>query len=150
MLVNSLRAILRNMLSSKTPGLVSAFLTSTRARIYHRSGGSVVAELRQPFSDTGDAPAPQLLASLARARMLYGSGLGFASLAPLAAVVRSTIGHRWAPEGGIADVLVMADADIAQGLQVGDLIRCGIIKLTFHFARRAAKKSFREVRRWTT
>ncbi|KAJ7894800.1 hypothetical protein B0H13DRAFT_2035665 [Mycena leptocephala] len=122
MLVNSLRAILRNMLSSKTPGLVSAFLTSTRARIYHRSGGSVVAELQQPFSDTGDAPAPQLLASLARARMLYGSGLGFASLAPLAAV----------------------------GLQVGDLIHCGIIKLIFHFARRAVKKSFREVRRWTT
>lgn len=104
------------MLSSKTPGLVTAFMTSTHARLYQRSA---VADLKQPFSDAGDAPAPQLLASLARARMLYGSGLGFASLAPLAAVVRSTIGHRWAPEGEVAHALVMADADIAQGLQVG-------------------------------
>ncbi|KAJ7898638.1 hypothetical protein B0H14DRAFT_2674959, partial [Mycena olivaceomarginata] len=107
------------MLSSKTPGLVAAFLASTRTRLHHRSGGGAVAELKQPlFSEAGpDAPAPQLLASLARARMLYGSGLGFASLQPLAAVVRSTIGHRWLPEGQIAYALVMADADIAQGLQ---------------------------------
>lgn len=122
---NSLRAILRNMLSSKTPGLVAAFLASTRTRLHHRSGGGAVAELKQPlFSEGGpDAPAPQLLASLARARMLYGSGLGFASLQPLTAVVRSTIGHRWLPEGQIAYALVMADADIAQGLQVGLRLR---------------------------
>ncbi|KAJ7759576.1 hypothetical protein B0H16DRAFT_1415770 [Mycena metata] len=113
-----LRAILRNMLSSKTPGLVAAFMTSTRARLYQRSGASVVdLVLKQPFSDAGDRPAPQLLDSLARARMLYGSGMGFASLTPLAVVVRSTIGHRWAAEGEVAQALVMVDADIAQALQ---------------------------------
>ncbi|KAF7334630.1 hypothetical protein MVEN_02293400 [Mycena venus] len=99
----------------KPPGLVTAFMTSTRARLYQRSGSGT--DLKHPFSDAGDAPAPQLLASLARARMLYGSGLGFASLKPLAAVVRCTIGHRWDPEGQAADALVMADADIAAGLQ---------------------------------
>jgi hypothetical protein len=59
--------------------------------------------------------------------MLYGSGLGFASLQPLAAVVRSTIGHRWLPEGQIAYALVMADADLAQGLQVSLRLRYPIV-----------------------
>ncbi|KAJ6479576.1 hypothetical protein C8R45DRAFT_353956 [Mycena sanguinolenta] len=112
-----LRAILRNMLSSKTPGLTSAFITSTRARLHQRGTYGAVTDLKQLFSDAGDVPAPQLLASLARARMLYGSGLGFASLEPLSVVVRSTIGHRWTDDGEIAHTLVMADADIAQGLQ---------------------------------
>ncbi|KAJ6518136.1 hypothetical protein C8R47DRAFT_7188 [Mycena vitilis] len=108
-----LRAILRNMLSTKTPGIVAAFMSSTHARLR----AARFADLQQPFCDAGDAPTPQMLASLTRARMLYGSGLGFASLSPLAAVVRSTIGHRWLPDGQVADALAMADADVAQGLQ---------------------------------
>ncbi|KAJ7149573.1 hypothetical protein C8R46DRAFT_964078 [Mycena filopes] len=114
-----LRAILRSMLSSKTPGLVAAFLTSTRARLHQhqRSLPSIADLLPQPFTDAGDRPAPQLLASLARARMLYGSGMGFASLAPLAVVVRSTVGRRWAADGEVAEALVMVDADIAQAIQ---------------------------------
>ncbi|KAJ7238268.1 hypothetical protein B0H12DRAFT_1237948 [Mycena haematopus] len=152
-----LRAILRNMLSSKTPGLVAAFITSTRARL-HQCGGcahGTMADLRKPFSDAGDAPAPQLLASLARARMLYGSGLGFASLEPLSAVVRSTVGHRWKPEGEVAHALVMADADIAQGLQSckEELQGCATVD---YAARRAAlnelaaalEASRRDVDRW--
>ncbi|KAF8179926.1 hypothetical protein K438DRAFT_1725618 [Mycena galopus ATCC 62051] len=112
-----LRAILRNMLSSKTPGLTAAFITSTRARLHQRSGYATANVLKQPFSDAGDAPAPQLLASLTHARMLYGSGLGFASLQPLAAVVRSTIGHHWEPEGEVAHALTFADSDVAAALQ---------------------------------
>ncbi|KAJ7176169.1 hypothetical protein C8R43DRAFT_1118696 [Mycena crocata] len=110
-----LRAILRNMLSSKTPGLVSAFLMSTRARLYQRSGRSErIATI--PFTDAGRL-APELSESITRARLLYGSGMGFASLAPLTAIVRSTVGHRWAAEGDVAYALVVIDADIAQALQ---------------------------------
>ncbi|KAJ6532893.1 hypothetical protein DFH09DRAFT_131404 [Mycena vulgaris] len=109
-----LRAILRNMLSSKTPGLVSAFLMSTRARLYQRTGAGEL--ILHPFSESG-VVAPQVRESLTRARLLYGSGLGFASLAPLIAIVRSTIGHRWAVEGEAAHALVVIDADIAQALQ---------------------------------
>ncbi|KAJ7696218.1 hypothetical protein B0H17DRAFT_1198140 [Mycena rosella] len=109
-----LRAILRSMLASKTPGLASAFLMSTRARVYQRSGAG--DGILYPFSESG-AVAPRVLESLTRARLLYGSGLGFASLAPLAAIVRSTIGHRWPAEGEEAYTLVVIDADIAQALQ---------------------------------
>ncbi|KAK7018341.1 hypothetical protein R3P38DRAFT_2982291 [Favolaschia claudopus] len=123
--VEDLRAILRAMLSSKTPGLLASFLTSTRARLHQRvwNGSAHDAEntpnsISDLFpSDDEDAPTPQLLACLSRARMLYGSGLGFSSLSHLVAVVRSTIGRRWPPEGKITDILVMVDADIAQGLQ---------------------------------
>ncbi|KAJ7113169.1 hypothetical protein C8R44DRAFT_676983 [Mycena epipterygia] len=110
-----LRAILRNMLSSKTPGLVAAFMMSTRARVCQRSGG-VCGRILIPFSESG-AVAPQVLENLTRARLLYGSGLGFASLAPLTEIVRSTIGHRWSDEGEVAHALVVIDADIAQALQ---------------------------------
>ncbi|KAJ7719444.1 hypothetical protein DFH07DRAFT_859354 [Mycena maculata] len=109
-----LRAILRNMLSSKTPGLVSAFITSTRTRLCQRSGAA--EGILSPFSECG-AIAPQTLKSLTRARLMYGSGLGFASLPLLAAIVRSTIGCRWSSESRVADALVVVDADIDQALQ---------------------------------
>ncbi|KAJ7479525.1 hypothetical protein FB451DRAFT_1556460 [Mycena latifolia] len=111
---DDLRAILRNMLASKTPGLVAAFLMSTRARLCQRA--AVADGILRPFSDSG-AVAPEVLERLTHARLLYGSGLGFASLVPLAAIVRSTLGHRWAPEGEVENALVVIDADIAQALQ---------------------------------
>ncbi|KAJ7075297.1 hypothetical protein B0H15DRAFT_956626 [Mycena belliarum] len=112
-----LRAILRSMLASKTPGLVSAFLASTHARL-RLDQRRTIGPYTLPFlSPDSDALTPQVLESLTRARLLYGSGLGFASLTPLTAIVRSTIGHRWEAEGEIAHALVVIDADIAQALQ---------------------------------
>ncbi|KAJ7435807.1 hypothetical protein B0H11DRAFT_1956873 [Mycena galericulata] len=110
-----LRAILRDMLSSKTPGLVSAFIMSTRARLHQHTGAVEVVKFKL-LSDSG-VLAPQLLERLTRARLLYGSGMGFASLPLLAAVVRSTIGSRWPPESEVAHALVVVDADIDQALQ---------------------------------
>ncbi|KAJ7202592.1 hypothetical protein GGX14DRAFT_653762 [Mycena pura] len=117
-----LRAILRNMLASKTPGLVAAFISSTQARLNQHQYQRPLAVFTEPDSDSDSdsdepGPAPQLLAALRRARLLFGSGLGFASLAPLTSVVRATIGRRWDADGAVAEALVMADADIAQALQ---------------------------------
>lgn len=108
------------MLASKTPGLVSAFITSTRTRLHQRQSSSVGDWLKfeLPFNSDTEALAPQLQATLTRARLFYGSGLGFASLPLLTAIVRSTIGARWIPEGGVANALVVVDADLDQALQV--------------------------------
>ncbi|KAJ6629812.1 hypothetical protein B0H10DRAFT_2160404 [Mycena sp. CBHHK59/15] len=115
-----LRAILRNMLSSRTPGMVSAFTLSTRARLYQCNLQSLPTTSGTPFAQSCDGmlkPAPPLVETLTRARLLYGSGMGFASLAPLAWIVRSTIGARWVEEGEIVNVFATVDTDIAQAIQ---------------------------------
>ncbi|KAF7313171.1 hypothetical protein MKEN_01003500 [Mycena kentingensis (nom. inval.)] len=111
-----LRAILRNMLASKTPGLVASFMKSTHARLQQKVvQSSTPVELVMAIGS--DTPSPQLLEKLKSARMLFGSGLGFSSLAPLAEVVRSTVNQRWDVDGEVSRVLAMADADIAQAIQ---------------------------------
>ncbi|KAJ7826983.1 hypothetical protein B0H14DRAFT_2815908 [Mycena olivaceomarginata] len=86
--------------------------------------------------------------------MLYGSGLSFASLQPLAAVVRSTIGHRWLPEGQIVYALVMADADLAQGLQSckemqgGAAVDYAAGSATLKELEAALEASWRDVEEW--
>ncbi|KAJ7641125.1 hypothetical protein FB45DRAFT_899493 [Roridomyces roridus] len=104
-----LRAILRSMLASKTPGLVSAFMTSTRARLLYQQPAAGTTPVKcQPFSSE---TAPQLQSILTRARLLYGTS------PLLASVVRSTLGCRWPAEGTVADVLAVVDGDLDQALQ---------------------------------
>lgn len=57
---------------------------------------------------------------MARARSLYGAGMGLASLGVLESVVRGTIGLRWEEMGEMSDVLALVDADISQAIQVDD------------------------------
>ncbi|KAJ7641039.1 hypothetical protein FB45DRAFT_899321 [Roridomyces roridus] len=116
-----LRAILRSMLASKTPGLVSAFLTSTRTRLHQRTPSAALhsknLQTLLPFDFEAGVLAPQLQETLTRARLLYGSGLGFDSLPLLTAVVRATMGVRWPAEGEVPHALVVVDADLDQALQ---------------------------------
>lgn len=62
-------------------------------------------------------PTAELRRVLTRARMLYGVGLGFASLRLLAQPVRATAKFRWEPGSDIEQVLAEIDADIGQALQ---------------------------------
>lgn len=65
----------------------------------------------------GIEPTSELRDILTRARMLYGVGLGFASLKLLAQPVRATARFRWEAGGEIEQVLAEIDADIGQALQ---------------------------------
>ncbi|KAJ7058485.1 hypothetical protein C8F01DRAFT_1148339 [Mycena amicta] len=150
-----LRAILRNMLASKTPGLVATFMSSTHARLraQHKIS-SVDADINLLVEI--DTPSRQLLEKLKCARMLFGSGLGFSSLNPLTAVVRSTINQRWIDNGEVAATLAMADADIAQAIQsckdqLSDL--CQLVDLAAARAARAEllaalRESQSDAERW--
>jgi hypothetical protein len=63
-------------------------------------------------------PTESLYEALTRARKLYGSGLGFASLGILTVIVRATLGLRWDDTGEMVDVLDAIDGDITQAFQV--------------------------------
>lgn len=62
-------------------------------------------------------PTQQLHDNLTHVRSLYGAGLGFASLGALTPIVRATLGLRWEPDGVMADILAVIDADIGQAIQ---------------------------------
>ncbi|KAF7290375.1 hypothetical protein HMN09_01295500 [Mycena chlorophos] len=148
-----LRAILRNMLASKTPGLVATFMTSTHARLRQKPGAS---EANIDLLLDTDTPSTDLVQALKRARMLFGSGLGFASLEPLTAVVRSTIGRHWAADGEVSRTLAMADADIAQAIQSckdqlldnGQLVDFGAARAAYTDLLRALQDSQLDSERW--
>ena len=55
-------------------------------------------------------------AVLRRARALYGSGLGLASLRVLTAVVAAASHVRWKPDSDLETLLAYIDADIAQAI----------------------------------
>lgn len=89
------------MIGTHSKGLPAAFIPFVRG-----SSGNVAK------------PTPQLTEALARARTLYGAGMGFASLRILETIVRATLGLRWEAEGDMADSLAVVDADISQAIQV--------------------------------
>lgn len=100
--------------------MASAFTDAARRRLAQ----SGVA--RKPACDTlfavradgrGVGPTAELRDVLTRARMLYGVGLGFASLKLLAQPVRATARFRWEAGGEIEQILAEIDADIGQALQ---------------------------------
>ncbi|KAJ7215550.1 hypothetical protein GGX14DRAFT_443073 [Mycena pura] len=139
--LDDLRAIVRSMVASATPGIAAALTAAARERLAHHppcapadayppspppSGGSSPSHSYAAISGalplfTPYGPTPHLHDTLRRARALYGSGMGFASLGLLATVVRCAHGHglRWAAEdeGELADCLAVIDADIAQAIQ---------------------------------
>ncbi|KAH9926620.1 uncharacterized protein BXZ73DRAFT_78714 [Epithele typhae] len=118
--LEDLRAIVRGMLATSPPSAAQAFTGAARQRLQRTNAAAVPDDIAGVF-DAGDgsdaAPTAALAAVLVRTRALYGSGLGFASLRILAAVVRATVGLRW-PEGGpMEDSLALVDADISQAIQ---------------------------------
>jgi len=118
--VDDLRAITRNLLASGSPNLASVFTTAARLRLCQTNAKcppnpSTLFTRRQ--SDGGIIPTPQLSEALARARSLYGAGMGFASLGVLEAVVKATVGLRWESGSEMSEILVKVDADIGQAIQ---------------------------------
>jgi hypothetical protein len=88
-------------------------------------------------------PTPQLAEALARARTLYGMGMGFASLRILTAIVRVTFGVKWEAEGGTADALAVVDADISQAIQVSSSTpTTALLSLRSSLNFRAARKKW--------
>ncbi|KAJ6514611.1 hypothetical protein DFH09DRAFT_254005 [Mycena vulgaris] len=116
--LDDLRAIVRSMVASATPGIATALTSAARDRL-HQTNARCLPGAYNLFTAYGGsiAPTPQLHDALKRARALYGSGMGFASLGLLAFAVRATVGLRWPHEGDMADVLAVIDADIAQAIQ---------------------------------
>lgn len=97
------------------------FTTTARSRLCQTNAKcppnpSTLFTRRQ--SDGGITPTPQLTEALARARSLYGAGMGFASLGVLEAVVKATIGLRWEAGSEMSEILALVDADISQAIQV--------------------------------
>ncbi|KAF7314081.1 F-box domain-containing protein [Mycena chlorophos] len=125
-----LRAIIRSMVASATPGIAAALHDAARERLSQ----TLHAGILTPPSSAGSSPSSEsgaypLLTPygptshmhdlLRRARALYGSGMGFASLGLLAHGARASLGLRWDAEGedALAEVLAVLDADIAQAIQ---------------------------------
>ncbi|KAG2111483.1 hypothetical protein DEU56DRAFT_749548 [Suillus clintonianus] len=116
----SLRAITRNLLATGTPSLAAAFTAAARSRL-RQTSAKRIATTNGLFTTSHNGihaiPTPELDNALARARSLYGAGMGFASLSILSSIVKATVGLRWEEDGGMADVLAVIDADISQAIQ---------------------------------
>ncbi|KAJ6590351.1 hypothetical protein B0H10DRAFT_2167510 [Mycena sp. CBHHK59/15] len=123
--LDDLRAIVRSMVASATPGIAAALTAAARDRLLQTNVTRLPSNSYQqqqcffaPSCNSHEVAAtPQLQDTLRRARALYGSGMGFASLCLLAHVIRATIGMRWNREGDVAEALAVIDADIAQAIQ---------------------------------
>ncbi|KAF7302964.1 hypothetical protein MKEN_01259000 [Mycena kentingensis (nom. inval.)] len=142
--LDDLRAIVRSMVASATPGITQALTAAARERFTQTahlySGGGIptppssAGSSPDSASAAGDyplltpfGPTAHMQDLLRRARALYGSGMGFASLryvrvrdaCLLAHAVRATLGLRWDAEGedALSETLALLDADIAQAIQ---------------------------------
>nr|GAT57135.1 predicted protein [Mycena chlorophos] len=125
-----LRAIIRSMVASATPGIAAALHDAARERLSQTLHAGILTPPSSagssPSSETGAyplltpyGPTSHMHDLLRRARALYGSGMGFASLGLLAHGARASLGLRWDAEGedALAEVLAVLDADIAQAIQ---------------------------------
>ncbi|KAF7421346.1 hypothetical protein PC9H_011869 [Pleurotus ostreatus] len=119
--IEDLRAAVRGLLSSGSPGIASAFTTAARTQLQKTSNTSVLQSPMPIFAISSQTaswqPTKRLADMLMRARSLYGVGMAFSSLDILAAIVRAASELRWPSDGEMADTLAMIDADIAQALQ---------------------------------
>ncbi|KAF7296968.1 hypothetical protein MIND_00928900 [Mycena indigotica] len=128
---DDLRAIIRSMVSSATPGIAAALNAAARERLSQTAYTGIPTPPSSAGSSPREAdisafplltpygPTPHMQELLRRARALYGSGMGFASLGLLAHAARSTLGLRWDAEGEeqLTDILALLDADMAQAVQ---------------------------------
>lgn len=67
--------------------------------------------------DTDPIFTPHANELVARARALFGAGLGLASLPLLTLLINGTHGLRWSEDGSFVDALAVLDGDIAQAIQ---------------------------------
>ncbi|KAF8989355.1 hypothetical protein BDQ17DRAFT_1373297 [Cyathus striatus] len=131
--VEDLRSITRTLLATGPPGTLPAFIVASRSRL-NQTNAKALPNSRRFFhesSDTTFAPTSYLAESLARARSLYGAGMGFASLEILASVVRASVGE-------LINAPAVVDADISQAIQS---YRVDVL-------RAALTESLRDVQEW--
>ncbi|KAF4568663.1 hypothetical protein EYR36_010676 [Pleurotus pulmonarius] len=119
--VEDLRAAVRGLLSSGSPGIASAFTAAARTQLQKTSNASVLQSPVPIFAISPQTaswqPTKRLADMLTRVRSLYGVGMAFSSLDILAAIVREASELRWPSDGEMVDTLAVIDADIAQALQ---------------------------------
>ncbi|KIK65424.1 hypothetical protein GYMLUDRAFT_38881 [Collybiopsis luxurians FD-317 M1] len=118
--VDDLRSAVRGLLSSGTSGIASAF--SAAARKHLRESGALIPPRPETLFvrdlRNGEITPTQTLKDvLARARTIYGVGMGFASLEILIPVVEATVDGQWAQGGDTEEILTEIDADIVQAIQ---------------------------------
>lgn len=109
----SLRAVARNVLASGIPGVAGVFGAAAIHRIRHSHTRSLTLPLFAKQSRTEN-----LNEALARARAIYGAGLGLESLPLLTEIVKGTVGLRWEKNSEIEAALADIDTDITQAIQV--------------------------------
>ncbi|KAF9076350.1 hypothetical protein BDP27DRAFT_1313183 [Rhodocollybia butyracea] len=118
--VDDLRCAVRGLLASGKSGIASAFSAAARKHLLE-SGALVVPNPESLFvRDPRDGeiiPTETLTEVLARARTVYGVGMGFQSLELLIPFVQATIDARWAENSHTAEILAEVDADIVQAIQ---------------------------------
>ena len=96
-----------------------AFLNAAHSRLTQTNAKAVPnKQLLFRKQSHGTGPTEYLYDALTRARKLFGSGLGFASLGIFTAIVWGTIGLRWDETGEMANILAAIDGDITQAIQV--------------------------------
>jgi protein-S-isoprenylcysteine O-methyltransferase Ste14 len=105
---------------------------------------SPILFVKRPLDGTV-LPTSQLTETLARARSLFGAGMGLASLGVLASVVRASKGLRWSADSEMARALALVDADICQALQVSFFVTTlqrNLPSLPTECERRAIRQGF--------
>lgn len=141
---DSLRAITRTLLATGTPSLAASFTAAARNRL-RQTNARRIATTNGLFATGLDGihavPTPELGHVLARARSLYGAGMGFSGLGLLVSAVRATVGLRWEPEGPMADILAVIDMDICQAIQVGSIAHAMQGAMLLICTTRAARKN---------
>lgn len=153
---SSLRSIMRTMLATGPPGVAQRFTSAARTRLCQtnaRCPPNPYTLFRRQTREEPSKSTTLLFETLARARSLYGAGMGFASLGILASVIRATIGLRWEDDGDMADILAVIDADVGQAIQVSVSLVCELnhayqelIELQGRDGRRSRKRYFRGTR----
>ncbi|KAG9310764.1 hypothetical protein JVU11DRAFT_8612 [Chiua virens] len=131
-----------------TPNLAASFTAAARSRL-RQTNAKRIATTNGLFATGIDGihaiPTPELEKVLARARSLYGAGMGFSGLSLLSSVVKTTVGLRWEQEGLMADILAVIDADVCQAIQVESTIHYGMITLLIKVTRAAKRNSMGDV-----
>ncbi|KAG8858942.1 hypothetical protein FRB96_004762 [Tulasnella sp. 330] len=119
--LEDLRAIVRSLLATGPSGTTTAFTSIARNRIQN----STQRKLPSPSSlfttaspaSSNAMPTKALYDTLARARALFGVGLGFESLPVLTSIVSRILPLQWEIDSEMEDALIVLDADLAQAVQ---------------------------------
>lgn len=118
--LEDLRAIVRSLLATGPSGTTSCFTSLARTRVQTTTPRKLPSPNTLFIVDPSTglaAPTKSLYDTLARARGLFGVGLGFESLPVLTNIIRRMTPLRWEEETEMETALCILDADVAQAVQ---------------------------------